>query len=197
MFLTAVSVKNMLADAKRKRREEEAIKRKADRRSRLSKSRRQEEEQREQARREAEEQRRADLAQAADIVIRTFVDGGRTLRAMSQKFGSYELIEVIEAKIAGAALHRGLSSKTWNFARFSNPDYDRLMDTASVTGDESKRAQLLGQAEQVLLREMPVVPIYFGVAKNLVSTRVKGWGDNLLNITYVKNETCSAVWSPP
>jgi oligopeptide transport system substrate-binding protein len=79
------------------------------------------------------------------------------------------------------------SNKTWNFARFSNADYDRLMDTASVTGDESKRAQLLGQAEQVLLREMPVMPIYFNVAKNLVSTRVKGWEDNLLNITYVKN----------
>ena len=61
------------------------------------------------------------------------------------------------------------------------------MDEASVTGDESKRAQLLGQAEQVLLREMPVLPIYFNVARNLVSTRVKGWEDNLLNITYVKN----------
>jgi hypothetical protein len=34
---------------------------------------------------------------------------------------------------------------------------------------------------------MPVLPIYFRVAGNLVSTRVKGWGDNLLNITYVKN----------
>jgi hypothetical protein len=31
------------------------------------------------------------------------------------------------------------------------------------------------------------LPIYFGVAKNLVSTRVKGWEDNLLNRTYVKN----------
>ena len=69
----------------------------------------------------------------------------------------------------------------------SNPDFDRLMDAASVTGDESKLAQLLGQAEQVLLREMPVLPIYFNVAKNLVSTRVKGWEDNLLTITYVKN----------
>jgi len=79
------------------------------------------------------------------------------------------------------------TSTQQNYARFSNPDYDRLMDTASVTGDESKRAQLLGQAEQVLLREMPVLPIYFNVARNLVSTRVKGWEDNLLNITYVKN----------
>jgi oligopeptide transport system substrate-binding protein len=79
------------------------------------------------------------------------------------------------------------STKDQNFARFSNPDYDRLMDTASVTGDESKRAQLLEHAEQVLLREMPVLPIYFNVAKNLVSTRIKGWEDNLFNVTYVKN----------
>jgi oligopeptide transport system substrate-binding protein len=79
------------------------------------------------------------------------------------------------------------STKESNYARFSNPDYDRLMDAAAVTGDQSKRAQLLGQAEQVLLREMPILPIYFGVAKNRVSTRVKGWEDNLLNITYVKN----------
>jgi oligopeptide transport system substrate-binding protein len=74
-----------------------------------------------------------------------------------------------------------------NFARFSNPDHVRLMDEASVTGDVTKRAQLLAQAEMILLREMPVLPLYFGVSKNLVSTRVKGWEDNLFNITYVKN----------
>jgi ABC-type transport system substrate-binding protein len=72
-------------------------------------------------------------------------------------------------------------------AKFSNPDYDRLMDEASVTADQGKREQLLAGAETILLREMPVLPIYFRVAGNLVSTRVKGWGDNLLNITYVKN----------
>jgi ABC-type transport system substrate-binding protein len=61
------------------------------------------------------------------------------------------------------------------------------MDEASVTADRGKRAQLLAQAETILLREMPVLPLYFGVSKNLISTRVKGWEDNLFNITYVKN----------
>ncbi len=61
------------------------------------------------------------------------------------------------------------------------------MNAASAMGDQAKRAELLGQAEQVLLREMPILPINFNVTKNLVSTRVKGWEDNLLNITYVKN----------
>jgi oligopeptide transport system substrate-binding protein len=55
------------------------------------------------------------------------------------------------------------------------------MDEASVTSDLAKRAQLVQQAEQVLLREMPMIPLFFYVSKNLVSTRVKGWEDNLLN----------------
>jgi hypothetical protein len=38
-----------------------------------------------------------------------------------------------------------------------------------------------------LLRELPVLPIYFDAAQNLVSSRVKGWEDNLRNITYVKD----------
>jgi oligopeptide transport system substrate-binding protein len=47
-----------------------------------------------------------------------------------------------------------------------------------VTSDQAKRAQLMQQAEQILLREMPVLPMSFNVSKNLVSTRVKGWEDD-------------------
>jgi hypothetical protein len=88
---------------------------------------------------------------------------------------------------ARAGLYQWQTSTKDNWPRFSNPDYDGLMNAASVTGDQSKRAQPLERAEQVLLREMPILPIYFNVARNLVSTRVKGWQDNLLNITYVKD----------
>jgi oligopeptide transport system substrate-binding protein len=84
-------------------------------------------------------------------------------------------------------LYFSQTSAQQNWARFSNPDYDRLMDEAAVTSDQAKRAQLLEQGEQILLRELPFLPLFFNVSKNLVSTRVKGWEDNLLNITYVKN----------
>jgi oligopeptide transport system substrate-binding protein len=79
------------------------------------------------------------------------------------------------------------STKQQNYSRFSNPEYDRLMDEASLTGDALKRAALLEQAEGILLEEMPVIPIYFYVSKNLVSTRVRGWQDNPLNAEYVRN----------
>jgi ABC-type oligopeptide transport system substrate-binding subunit len=79
------------------------------------------------------------------------------------------------------------STKQQNYARFSHPEYDRLMDEASLTGDAAKRATLLEQAEGLLLEELPVIPIYFYVSKNLVSPRITGWQDNLLNAVYARN----------
>jgi oligopeptide transport system substrate-binding protein len=79
------------------------------------------------------------------------------------------------------------STRQQNFARFSNPDYDRLMDEASVTNEPDKRVRLLEEAEAILLKEMPVLPIYFYVSKNLVSTRVKGWQDNPFDVVYASN----------
>jgi oligopeptide transport system substrate-binding protein len=43
------------------------------------------------------------------------------------------------------------------------------------------------QAETILLKELPVLPIYFYVSKNLVSTKVKGSEDNPFNVVYVRN----------
>jgi oligopeptide transport system substrate-binding protein len=79
------------------------------------------------------------------------------------------------------------STKQQNYSKFSNPEYDRLMEEASFTGDAAKRAALLEQAEGVLLEEMPVLPVYFYVSKNLVSPRVSGWQDNTVNAVYVRN----------
>jgi hypothetical protein len=84
-------------------------------------------------------------------------------------------------------LYAWQTSTQQNYGRFSNMDYDRLMDEAAVTSDQRKRAQLLEQAEQVVLRELPFLPLFFNVSKNLVSTRVKGWEDNLFNFVYLKN----------
>jgi oligopeptide transport system substrate-binding protein len=79
------------------------------------------------------------------------------------------------------------STKQQNYSRFSNPEYDRLMDEASLTGDARKRAALLEQAEGILLEELPVMPIYFYVSKNLVSTKVKGWQDNPVDSHYARD----------
>src|SRR5262245_4561581 len=81
------------------------------------------------------------------------------------------------------------STKQQNYARFSNAEYDKLMDEASVTADMGKRAELLQQAEAILMREVPVLPLYFYVSKNLVSTKVKGFEDNPFDLHYVRDQS--------
>jgi oligopeptide transport system substrate-binding protein len=79
------------------------------------------------------------------------------------------------------------STKQQNYARFSNADYDKLMDQAAATSDMRKRAELLQQAETILLKELPVIPLYFYVSKDLVSLKVRGWQDNPFDVFHVRN----------
>jgi oligopeptide transport system substrate-binding protein len=77
-----------------------------------------------------------------------------------------------------------LSDKTWtiNYSRYLNPIFDRYMIEASKAPDVRARAALLRKAEIAAIEDAPILPIYFYVSKNLVSTHVKGWVDNLENV---------------
>jgi len=69
-----------------------------------------------------------------------------------------------------------------NYGRWSNAEFDKLMDQASTTTDMDKRAELLRQAEAIAMEEQPDIPIYYYVSKNLVSNHVVGWEPNAKDI---------------
>jgi len=74
-----------------------------------------------------------------------------------------------------------------NLTHYHNPAYDDLVDRAAAELDPAKRRALLEQAEQVMLADQPVMPIYFYVSKHLVKPRVTGWYSNVMNVTYSKD----------
>ncbi len=71
-----------------------------------------------------------------------------------------------------------------NTPGFSNAVYDKRMEEAAQQTDLDKRRLYLEEAERVMLSEHPVIPLYFYVSKHLVSPRVQGWGDNVLDYHY-------------
>ena len=73
------------------------------------------------------------------------------------------------------------SAGVFNYAKYSNPEYDRLMTEAKVLLDLKTRSNLMAQAEKIALDECGVIPIYVTTTKNLVSPRVIGWEDNVEN----------------
>ena len=69
-----------------------------------------------------------------------------------------------------------------NYSRWSNAEFDALVAQANVTIDGAERGELLAQAEQIVLDEMPIVPIVYYVNKALVDPNVTGWEDNITHI---------------
>lgn len=69
-----------------------------------------------------------------------------------------------------------------NLGRYSDAQYDRLTDQAARQADPASRAALLLEAEALAMREQALIPLYHHAARNLVSTRVLGWEDNLLDV---------------
>lgn len=76
------------------------------------------------------------------------------------------------------------SNNPQNHSGYSNPDYDNLIQQASIEKDLAKRASLLHKAESLLLEEAPIVPLYTYVSRHLVNPKVGGFDSNLLDAVY-------------
>lgn len=68
-----------------------------------------------------------------------------------------------------------------NYARYASQEFDALMKKSDEEGNPAARMKLLAEAEAVLLRDMPMIPIMYNAALWLVSDKVVGWQDNLQN----------------
>jgi ABC-type oligopeptide transport system substrate-binding subunit len=69
-----------------------------------------------------------------------------------------------------------------NRTGFASPRYDELIALAMLEQENKKRWELYRQAEEILRDEAPILPLYFYVNKNMLSPKVKGWHDNVLNL---------------
>jgi ABC-type oligopeptide transport system substrate-binding subunit len=71
-----------------------------------------------------------------------------------------------------------------NFTGYASDDFDSLMERAAAQTAPARRRVFLEQAEQEMLDDHPLIPIYFYVNRGMVSPKVRGWGDNVLNYHY-------------
>ena len=71
-----------------------------------------------------------------------------------------------------------------NDAGFSNAEYDKLIDATKKETDPAKRAELFRKAEDILMKEMPVIPLYFYTKVKGVKPQVKGFRVSPLGQVY-------------
>ncbi|HVU21509.1 MAG TPA: peptide ABC transporter substrate-binding protein [Rhizomicrobium sp.] len=84
-----------------------------------------------------------------------------------------------------------------NYGTYSNPKFDALMAKSDNERNAKARSEYLAQAEQVVLDDAAVAPVFFGVTRDLVSPQVKGWISNNINVNRTRylslNRTITTV----
>jgi len=69
---------------------------------------------------------------------------------------------------------------TYNWTGWADPGYDALLARAAATPDAAARLALLQSAEQHLLGQSPIAPLYHGAQTYLIHPAVRGWDPSLL-----------------
>ena len=73
------------------------------------------------------------------------------------------------------------SGNELNTTFYKNEVFDRLMDQAAVM-QGAERMQRLQRAEVQLMKDMPVIPLYFYVSRHLLRPTVSGFEPNVRDI---------------
>ena len=66
-----------------------------------------------------------------------------------------------------------------NNTGWGNPEYDNLIAAAARETDPEKRMAIFRSAERILMDELPILPVYYYVSKNLVKPHVRGFYNNV------------------
>jgi len=70
-----------------------------------------------------------------------------------------------------------------NYSEYSDKDYDALMAKAAAAADPAERMKDLSDAEAIgVARDLCVVPLLYYGFHNIVSSKIKGWEANVMDI---------------
>lgn len=73
-----------------------------------------------------------------------------------------------------------------NHSGYSNTAYDQLIESAKKERNTTKRFAIFQKAEDILLEDLPVMPIYIYSRNYLLSNEVQGWHPNIEDIHPLK-----------
>jgi peptide/nickel transport system substrate-binding protein len=83
-----------------------------------------------------------------------------------------------------------------NYTRYNNPVFDALFEKAIAETNDSLRYELYKQADQVMIKDAPVVPLWYDVAVHLVQMNVAAFQPNALNLLELRRTNLTPGPSP-
>jgi len=104
--------------------------------------------------------------------------------------GTYDIAFVttlIDVADATAVLAEFTTGAPGNYPHWSDAEYDARLTRLTATHDPGARATLQAQADDHLLREAVVAPLYLNTRTWLMSPRVQGWQEDALWTRYYQD----------
>jgi oligopeptide transport system substrate-binding protein len=79
------------------------------------------------------------------------------------------------------------SASGQNHSGFRSAQYDKLVADAKKELDPAKRVAIMHQAEDILMEEMPIMPLYYYVNVSAIKPNVKGVAKSQLGFVFFEN----------
>jgi oligopeptide transport system substrate-binding protein len=118
-----------------------------------------------------------------DVTL-TNTDGKTHYSYLEQK-GDFDVARagwIADYKDPATFLDLGKTGAGNNYGEYSNKEYDDLLAAAASEADPAKRMDTLAKAEAILMRDLPVLPLLYYSNHNIVSSKIKGFDDNVMDI---------------
>ena len=73
-----------------------------------------------------------------------------------------------------------------NHHKYGNPEYDRILERTLLENDPRRAVELMQQAESIIIRDQPSIPLFCRTNTLMVAPYVKNWAFTALNNLYFK-----------
>ncbi len=101
----------------------------------------------------------------------------------TKRTGNYDLVRygwIADYDDAATYLNNFRTGDSQNSSKYSNPAYDEIIAKASQATTQEERAKYYQQAEDILAKDVPTIPIYHYVKVQLVKPYVGGYAPSTL-----------------
>lgn len=80
-----------------------------------------------------------------------------------------------------------LSESGNNYTQVENEEFDKVINEAKITSDEKKALELMHKAEDIIMENQMVMPIYYYTRPMMMGQHVKGWYRSPLGQIYFRD----------
>jgi oligopeptide transport system substrate-binding protein len=84
---------------------------------------------------------------------------------------------------------KNFSPQGVNYFHYQNAEFDKAFESAQIETNDSVRKLLYQKMDRLIIEDAPIIPLYYDEVVRIVHHRIKGLGNNAMNLLNLKTVT--------